>query len=89
MSADSSALKALWRDRCLEARRQFEVARLRVDVLNSSAMLGDSNAYRDALEAASATLAEYSRVLRLYTDLMVHGKIPDEIPPKSKRATVE
>ena len=34
--------------------------------------------YTRAMMDETAALVEYSRVLRIYTDLMVHGKLPDE-----------
>jgi len=81
---ESHALVALWRERCLEARRQFELARLQAAQTQRA---GDANAYRDALERESAACDEYTRVLKLYTDLLVHGRIPDEMPRKRAAAT--
>ncbi len=34
--------------------------------------------YTRAVLADTKALVEYSRVLRIYTDLMVHGKVPDD-----------
>ena len=73
---ESQALVALWRERCLEARRQFELARLQVTGTQGAG--GDANAYREAVEHEGVARAEYARVLTLYTDLVVHGTIPDE-----------
>lgn len=81
---ESQALVALWRERCLEVRRQFEIARLRV---NETQRIGDANAYRDALEREGAARAEYRRVLTLYTDLLVHGRVPDEAAGQRAAAT--
>lgn len=81
---ESQALVALWRERCLEARRQFELARLQ---LTGTQGAGDANAYRDAVEREGAARAEYARVLALYTDLLVHGTIPDEAAGERAAAT--
>lgn len=35
-------------------------------------------AYRKALHSENSALAEYNRVLRIFADLNVNGKIPDE-----------
>jgi len=35
-------------------------------------------AYRKALRADTDALVEYSRILRLTTDLLLKGKVPDE-----------
>lgn len=81
---ESQALVALWRERCLEARRQFELARLQSTGTQGA---GDAGAYRDAVEREGAARAEYARVLTLYTDLLVHGRVPDEMPGKRAAAT--
>lgn len=35
-------------------------------------------AYENALRAQKAALADFKRVLRLFTDFVIDGKIPDE-----------
>lgn len=35
-------------------------------------------AYQGALRAENAAFAEYSRVLRIFSDLVLHGKMPEE-----------
>ncbi len=35
-------------------------------------------AYRRALQAENVALAEYKRILRVFADLVVEGKTPDE-----------
>ena len=36
-----------------------------------------SFAYRKALRAENHALTEYKRILAIYTDLVLHGKIPE------------
>ncbi|HEV3199871.1 MAG TPA: hypothetical protein VGZ73_18335 [Bryobacteraceae bacterium] len=40
-----------------------------------------------AIAAESTARKEYMRVLRLFTDLVLYGKIPDEIEPHEKPGT--
>ena len=58
-------------------RRRLDDAKLRLDYATSYAKGRDDGWARRAHETA---LAEYIRVLRIFTDLVVDGKIPDEIP---------
>jgi hypothetical protein len=81
---ESQVLVALWRERCLEARRRFEIARLDLKEMQGG---GDPNGYRDALQREGAARAEYTRVLKLYTDLLVHGTVPNETTAKRAAAT--
>ncbi len=82
---ETQVLVALWRERCLDVRRQFELARLHRETQRG----GDTEAYRDALGRESAALAEYTRLLKLYTDLLVHGTVPDEMPEQRAAAASE
>ena len=60
-------LEQLWRTR-------LDDVQLRLDYATSYANGRDDRWARKAHETA---LAEYTRVLRIFTDLVVHGKIPD------------
>lgn len=84
-SLDREAIQRFWRDRCLETRRQFDLALL-LRVLVESADEADPGIYRMSLNGEASATKEYSRVLKLYTDLLVHGRIPAEIPSKPKGA---
>ncbi len=64
----------------MKAKADLEAARAHVQSIKqelSSGLLDSANAYKSALEQETAALIEYSRVLRIYTDLVVHGKLPD------------
>ena len=60
-------LEQLWRNR-------LDDAKLRLAYATSYANGRDDGWARRAHETA---LAEYTRVLRIFTDLVVHGKIPE------------
>src|SRR5438045_786883 len=77
-------LEKLWRTRLLKCGAKYEsaVAEFR-KVLEEQKQLGTSAggrslAVRNALLRKSLARKEYIRVLRIFTDLMVLGKIPEE-----------
>ena len=77
MSDDQhTELKALWKHRWEEAKLQLELAAIHVKQIEQQMMQID--AYRQALETEILAAVEYTRVLRIYTDLVVYGKVPDE-----------
>ena len=81
-------LETLWKQRWDEAKRKLELAAIHVEQIEQQTRSGD--AYRQALEAEILAAAEYSRVLRIYTDLAVHGKTPEEVAEsKIKNAGAE
>ncbi|MBZ5578493.1 MAG: hypothetical protein LAP40_18170 [Acidobacteriia bacterium] len=46
-------------------------------------------AYGNAIRADREALAEYARVLRIFTDLTLHGRLPEdneEPPPRAQQA---
>ena len=75
-------LQELWRQRLEFARRQFETAKDHVEAakeFQSQAPPADGgHAFRLALQAERRALEKYRRALRIYTDLVVDGKIPEE-----------
>ena len=82
--SDRGALEDRWRNRVNEARARLQFARNFVKEvqgdLKSGVVAGSdaSLAFQRALRAETFALAEYHRVLRLFTALVVEGKIPDE-----------
>ena len=80
---DHKTLEDRWRQRLKDAALRVDFARNYVkevqrdfpaDTLPST----DGRYLQRALHAQTLALKEYQRVLRIYTDLVVHGKIPDE-----------
>jgi len=77
-------LEALWRSRVTDAKLRLEFARLflkevQTDLAANVVPMADGQfAFRQALRAENAALAEYNRVLRIYTDLTMNGTVPDE-----------
>jgi hypothetical protein len=88
---DRKALEALWRERLQRVRMEMDVASSFANGLRREGRPADSPspdggvAYRQAVRAEAAALAEYARILRLFADLVLAGKIPDESewPPGS------
>jgi len=91
---DRKLLEELWRDRLNEARLRVELARnflreIQQDFKNGTMPQPDGDfAFQRAGRAENSALAEYSRVLRVFHDLTVKGKIPDETdwPPRYRAA---
>ena len=76
-------LERHWKERLQNAKLELEHARddlLAIKDQFSSGIDGPDGgyAYRQAICKETAALIEYSRVLRIYTDLAVHGKVPEE-----------
>ena len=81
---DREGVEALWRKRLNTAKLRLEFARNYVAELQQELQTGSlpspdgSFAYQQALRAENNALAEFRRVLQIFTDLTVDGKIPDE-----------
>jgi hypothetical protein len=74
--ADVHDLERLWKQRWEVAKRKLELAAIHVHHIEQ--LSRPKEAYREALEAEIHAAAEYTEVLRAYTDLVVYGKTPDE-----------
>ena len=72
-----------WRERWLKAKADLDAARARVASLKPAGGPDGNYAYARAVMDETDALAEYSRVLRLYADLVVHGKLPTAKDPAS------
>lgn len=93
MSSDRSEIEGLWKQRWEAAKLKLEQAAARVREKESAVRSRSVpepqgfDAYSHALEAETIALTEYARVLRIYTDLVVHGKMPEEASePKTRNA---
>lgn len=77
-------LEELWRERLKDAKLRLEFAYNYVKEVQKDLEAGgvpapDGNfAFARAIKAENFALAEYNRVLRIFGDLLVQGKIPDE-----------
>jgi len=73
-----------WRDRLKSARQKYDLAVLHqrtvIDELNRWPLPAPdgSGAVRKALIQESAARNEYIRVLRIFTDLTLYGKVPKD-----------
>ncbi len=81
---DREELEDRWRKRVTDAKLRLDFARNYVKEVQRDLPRGDvpapdgDYAYRKALHVENSALAEYKRVLRIFTDLMINGKIPGE-----------
>lgn len=84
--ADRRRLEEVWRTRLDEARRRYDWAkegyRRLLDRPPGVPLDSDSEAGR-ARQAESEALAEYSRVLQVFTRLAIDGELPEEQPVPS------
>ena len=81
---DRSLLEELWQQRLKDARLRLAFSRqylkeVRRDFPSSGRIHGADGAfaYKHALDAEVSAMANYRRVLRIFTDLVMHGKIPE------------
>lgn len=81
---DQAAVEELWRKRLNTAKLRLEFARNYVAELQRDLQTGalpspdGGFAYQQALRAENNALAEFRRVLKIFTDLTVDGKIPED-----------
>ena len=75
-------LESAWRVGCEMARERYEMARRRYRKLLEEKPEGPIPRHDDPLalarDAETEALAEYTRILRIFTELTVRGRIPDE-----------
>ena len=76
------ALENLWRERTQIALAQYRIAKdASADAIadQSDAAPPDGTfAFRKALRLENVALAEYQRVLTIFSDLVAHGKMPPD-----------
>jgi len=76
-------LENVWRERLNEALRQYRIAKLDASTALIQYRQGemptpDGNfAFRKAAEAENRAFAEYTRLLSIFNDLVLEGKLPD------------
>ena len=78
-------LQRLWETRVRAARQLYEEHQRELDRLVAESggglpeSLKSSELIREARKRESLALGEYLRTLRIYTDLIVHGKLSNEL----------
>ena len=86
------ALEQLWRDRVNDVKLRLDFARsyakeVREDVHRGAVPSPDGSfAYQRALRMETLALAEYVRVMRIFSALVLEGKIPDETAWQQSKA---
>lgn len=74
----------LWRSRLKDARLRLDSARNHFREIKKDFAPGETTArfeyyaIQQALRAEMAALAEYARILAIFNDLTVNGKLPNE-----------
>jgi hypothetical protein len=82
-------LEDLWREQLTEALQRYRLAKLEaanVSVRNRNGELPSPDgqfAYRKAIQAETRALAEYKRILLIFNDLILEGKVPPGILTRS------
>ena len=78
-------LEDLWRNRLTDAELRLTSTRhdfheVQRDLRTGSNIHGRNrdDTYQHALRAKNLALAEYNRVFKIFSDLVLHDKIPDE-----------
>jgi hypothetical protein len=74
---DRGELEDAWRARVENSRLRYQEATTRYGELLKQQRDGPESPLAHARHAESAALVEYLRVLRLFTDLIVQGKLPE------------
>lgn len=91
---DRRVLEDLWRERLSDARLRLDFARNYLGEVGHDP-LGDSPApdghfaFQRAIKAERFALPEYIRILRLFSDLVMNGIVPDEDAFRRAQATNE
>jgi len=75
-----------WRQKLCTARQRYEEAsdafRIACEEHLGTLPTSDSTfAIAHARKVESAAMAEYMRILKIFTDLLLYGKAPEEPPP--------
>jgi hypothetical protein len=79
LSVTRHELEEFWRLKLEESRARYQAATTYHRTLRNGQRERDSSeALARARQAESLALAEYTRLLRLFTDLTVHGKLPGQ-----------
>ena len=77
-------LTDVWRERLRQSRAKYDVAKAQSRVIVADLKQGlfaapdGSAALRNAGRTEQAARGEYMRVLKIFNDLVLYGKIPDE-----------
>jgi len=74
-------VETVWRQYWEAAKLRLELARIRVREIEIEVSVNPRAIceYQTAIGAESAAQLEYSRVLRIYMDLVVHGRMPEVV----------
>lgn len=80
--SDREALEELWRQRVKDAKLRVDFARIYREEIARDFPAKERNAdghfaHQRALTAENLALEEYDRILRIYTNLIVNGILPD------------
>ena len=84
MPTDPVELRDKWRKRLADAKLRLDFARSFVNEVKNDCASGGvpavdgGLAYRQAIRAERAALAEFGRIAEILKNLTIHGTVPDE-----------
>ena len=81
MGNNHQELEAVWREKWQKAKLNLELATIHFHEVDKVTNIPAQD-YQRSLQALAVALNEYSRVLQIYTDLTMHGKIPEDGHPR-------
>jgi hypothetical protein len=82
--SDHQCLLDLWRGRLVKARKQYDQVVAELQTASTEFKAGTlpapdgSQNMANTLRAETHALNEYMRILRIFTDLVISGKAPEE-----------
>jgi hypothetical protein len=81
MGEELKVLEEQWERRVQRAKLHLDLCRLYVKQMQALAAQippqDGGYGFQKALRSEKSALAEYTRTLRIYSDLVVYGKVPD------------
>lgn len=81
-TAELRELEEKWQARLRDSKLRLDVCRLYVKQMQAAVAdippTDDGYTYRRALQSERSAVAQYTRTLRIYSDLVVYGRVPAE-----------
>ena len=75
-------IENLWRARLEQARQRYDSAKAQYMLLlglRRGSAFGEDQVLAAARQSESAALTEYTRILRIFTELTLYGRLPGDI----------
>lgn len=75
---DRRSLETAWRMKLLDAARDMAAADARIGALNRADHPAADGTYQAAVYAQTEAVRRYRRVLDIFSQLVIDGRVPDE-----------